>query len=844
MRVRAGFAAIVGAGWLLAAGCGGGGSGDAGPGDAGGEEVGAPADVTDAVEAGGDADGGARDEDGEAADTAEAGDAFEAGDVVEGTDEAEATDVDDATGENGVDVQPPVDSDHDGLMDGDEIARGTDPNDPDTDKDGVLDGEEVAQGTDPADPSSATAWHPEWTGHPRLFFDAADIDAMKARTAVADGPWAALWARVRGAANAAIPSYPAGPYDQFVSVALGGISETAALRGLLADDPAYTAKALAAMAVEFPDPWDLAADSDYDLREAETLVPMCIGYDLAAGTPGVDVVALAAARANLVKRIDTYRWMGHEGPITFMLLSARNNHTMKYFAALGICALVLNDRPEAAADLSEAMTGLDWMMNHWMSTEEGAWGEGWNYLVYGGRSYVPFFVAYHRWAQGRTFPYSGATILLPEGATHAGRIEPIADFATNARTQAVFERALWSLQPDGRMPNTDDGNPEVLPGGMLAELFDDPRFLYAWFRPGAGFPDQGSPAAAFATYDGAQPPADPGVDPQNLGMPEGTAALPLEGVAADAGFAIFRSSWAADATYLVLQGEHGAARTADPGHEHADELSFLLWHGGRPLLIDPGYINYPNHGLVMWPEDHNVILVDGLASPVDLLAGFPTNVGVDAFLDPWVQDGWVASTRVKAAYRGVSFARRVARVDGRFFVVEDRIDGGGKGHEYTWLMNGMGGGDVPDGDFALVADGATWRNGTAKVDVRVAAAEGTLALGSDLQEHCTVWGQWAMHARVQAKATMGDLAGFLAVAVPTAEGEAGADGFLVARQAPGVTSIGWSAGGPIYTAYLNRTSTTWRAPLEAEVAWDVPPGLTIVRVPGEGSAYDRVVLPP
>jgi hypothetical protein len=42
-----------------------------------------------------------------------------------------------------------ADTDNDGLLDGAEISRGTDPTNPDTDGDGLLDGAEVARGTNP-----------------------------------------------------------------------------------------------------------------------------------------------------------------------------------------------------------------------------------------------------------------------------------------------------------------------------------------------------------------------------------------------------------------------------------------------------------------------------------------------------------------------------------------------------------------------------------------------------------------------------------------------------------------------------------------------------------------------
>ncbi|MGB5820618.1 MAG: gliding motility-associated C-terminal domain-containing protein [Saonia sp.] len=44
-----------------------------------------------------------------------------------------------------------VDTDNDGLTDGEEAALGTDPNNPDTDGDGINDGDEVLNGTDPLD---------------------------------------------------------------------------------------------------------------------------------------------------------------------------------------------------------------------------------------------------------------------------------------------------------------------------------------------------------------------------------------------------------------------------------------------------------------------------------------------------------------------------------------------------------------------------------------------------------------------------------------------------------------------------------------------------------------------
>lgn len=734
----------------------------------------------------------------------------------------------DAAEEVQADPGPPVDSDGDGLSDADERARGTDPSNPDTDEDGQPDGQEVADGTGPTDPSSALAWHPERVERPRLFFGPADLPAIRERLARPEEPFLTLAARLRATAAQTPPEHPEGLYDSRVAQTQGWLAEGAALAGLLFQDADATAKALSLITKALPDPADgLVPKTSFNLEEAEALSPLCTAYDLVAGTPGVDAEVLAAARTALVLRIDRYRWMCHEGPSTLMLLSSPNNHAMKYFAAMGNCALAVNDRPEAALDLSEAVTGLDWTVVRKMSSEEGAWGEGWNYMDYGGRTWVPFFAAYHRYAQGRTLPYYGVPNLQPSDTPHSGHVDPVPDFATSPRMHAVFLRALWSLQPDGRMPNTDDANPVPLAGGLLAGLLDDPRLLWAWFRPGTGFPDLGGPTATIAAYDGTPPPADPG--------------LPLEGSAVDAGFAIFRSSWEADATYLVLQGEHGAARMADPGHEHPDELSFLLWHGGRSLILDPGYINYANHGRVMYATDHNTILVDGQGSPYVDLLGTPVNVGVDAFLSAMESAGRVTWVSVDATYRDVDFRRRVVRIDGRFFVVEDRMEGRGASHAYTFLLNGMGGGEVPDSDFSVLADGARWRNGPAWVEAHVQPVGGEAVRSDDIQEHCTTWGGWAMHGRLKVEATMSAPAGFLSVIVPGIEGQ-DAPALSVSRPAPGVVVAVWQDGGATYLAGSNQSASPFDWADGGE-HMTLAPGLTVRIQPAEGGAEVRLLAP-
>jgi hypothetical protein len=743
----------------------------------------------------------------------------------EATEQDTREDTGDAPGEDDVDH---VDSDGDGLPDHVERKIGTDPLNPDTDGDGVEDGQEVADGTDPLDPSDALAWQPEWTGHPRLFFGPGDLDVLKTRAAATEGVFKVLWTRILAAADLPVPTYQDDIFDVGVSPVMGRVAEAAALVGLLTDDAAYTSKALEALAADFPDPSGLSVDSDYNLTEAEALVPMCTAYDMIAGTPGVAAEDLARARAGLVKRIDTFRWMGHEGSVFLMLIASRNNHAMKFWGALGLCALVLNDRPEAARDVSEAMTGLDWLLNHWQSTEEGGYGEGWNYLQYGGRSFLPFLAAYHRWARGETRLYRGVPNLQPEGLSpHSGLVVPIHDFAENPRTRAIYMRALWASRPDGLMPETDDANPTALPGAILAWMLGEPGFLWAWHKPASGFTDGGIPTATFALHDGAMPPADPG--------------LPLEGSAINAGFALFRESWEPDAAWLLLQGENGQARRAGEGHEHPDELSFMLRYRGKSLILDPGYINFEKHHLVRFPKDHNTILVNGEGAPIRMIGGSFSNVGVDAFLTPMETCGGATWVAVRTAYRDVDFARRVVRLDHRFFVIDDRLDGGGTPRTYAMLLNGMGGGGVPDSDFQILPDGARWRNGDVVITARVRALEGNEAYGNALEEHAAGWGTWAFHERLSVEAAMNSVPGFLTVLVPAAEGES--DPVVqTQRLLPGVAAASWVDGTTVYEVAANRTdiSREWDAP---NGSLSLEPGLT-VRITRAGTADPLLQLAP
>ena len=76
----------------------------------------------------------------------------------------------------------------------------------------------------------------------------------------------------------------------------------------------------------------------------------------------------------------------------------------------------------------------------------------------------------------------------------------------------------------------------------------------------------------------------------------------------DIGWAIVRSSWRDDATMLAVKS--GFAWN----HAHPDAGSFILFHKGRPLIIDSGNCSYSRREYTSYyrhSKAHNVILIDG-----------------------------------------------------------------------------------------------------------------------------------------------------------------------------------------------------------------------------------------
>jgi len=690
----------------------------------------------------------------------------------------------------------------------------------DADGDGISTGEEETDATDPLDPRSARAWHPEITGHPRLFLGPGDVEAVAVRISLTEGAHPTVWARIVSKAGQEPPVQPTdGTYDPGVAAQQGDIAEAAAFVGLLTDDAAMTAKAAGILSASFPSPLYLNSASPfdvgehYDLIEAEALVSMCTAYDYVAGTEGVSPDDVAAARSRLIERVDYFRTMCFEGGgCRNLIRNERNNHTLKPLGALGLCAMAIPDRPEAAADFSEAVTGVDYLLNEHQGSAEGGYAESWSYLVYGGQTFVPLLAAVHRVDPGATWHVRGEGAVVADDPRN-GQATEVLDFAANPTTQGVFRGMLYASQPDGLTPPVDDANPGSAPGGLLAAMFDDPAFLWNWQQPRVGYATPRATTSTFAL-----------LDPTMQATPPDWA---LDTFLPDAGYSVLRSSWDAGQLYVLAVHEHGNMRTSGFSHEHADNLSFLVHAYGEPLIVDPGYIEWAEHHRVKYGRDHNLVLVDGEGPPYPLFDSVSqTAPETDAWLYDWESDGGFTTLLAGSAYEGATIHRRLVRIDSRLIVVADTlVDDGGGAPKWTWQINGYAGGTLTGTTFTASSLGGTWSRPLAKVQVAAVPTIGTATWIQTEEDSLNSQGL-KRHVRRAAEATMGAGAGFLAVIAPTPAAD-GALGLAEVDLADGDAAIVVSdaVGTPTDVLVLNRgasaVTVTWSGG-----SFDAPPGLS------------------
>ena len=155
-----------------------------------------------------------------------------------------------------------------------------------------------------------------------------------------------------------------------------------------------------------------------------------------------------------------------------------------------------------------------------------------------------------------------------------------------------------------------------------------------------------------------------------------------------AGFAVMRSDWGPEATYLAFDvGPLGRA------HAHQDKLSFTLWKGDEELVFDDGGGQYDSSDERVYAvsgHDHNVLLVDGLAQqrsaprwetePID--AGWESTPARDRAIGVYDQ-GFGSDERRLASHRREIVFDKAADC---FVVTDDVTSADGQAHDYALLF--------------------------------------------------------------------------------------------------------------------------------------------------------------
>lgn len=253
--------------------------------------------------------------------------------------------------------------------------------------------------------------------------------------------------------------------------------------------------------------------------------------------------------------------------------------------------------------------------------------------------------------------------------------------AIKERVEAMFTFLLSLLQPDGTLPLVNDAVQDypIAPLELLAAgavLFNRADWKAvcrdadtAYLRWTLGIVGTESFHA---------------LDDEECGPPAS-----LDYGHREAGYYVMRSSWEADADYLLFDcGPIGPRHGM--GHAHADTLSICLWACGQELLTDPGVFTYkrgPWRQYFRGTRAHNTVMVDHQDQSVVWSA-----FRVARFARAW-PTAWYPGNRVAGGHDGYRRLRgtvehiREVRVDGPHrWTVRDELTSTRGEHHYEWTF--------------------------------------------------------------------------------------------------------------------------------------------------------------
>ncbi|HPQ71023.1 MAG TPA: heparinase II/III family protein [bacterium] len=591
-------------------------------------------------------------------------------------------------------------------------------------------------------------WHADITEHPRLLFFADDLSTIAGR--LDREPYVTLMTRVRSRANA---SYNAifEPYDAGREYSNANIAIAAAFVAWIDDDATMADKAatiLELMGYEFPNPIYIYKQ---DIHIAEALMNYAVAYDIIAGTGLIEPTRLTAIATRVTTMVENL-YADFFDTLAIWQPFSTNNHSIKICSALAIAAMTFNQHDDANKWFNLGMTETVYKLFD-VQIVEGAMAEGPYYAAYSAVNHLPFFVMYnHLVGEDATLLQRDFCLIGPNCTwSEVEVVNPVDN-------PKLYDQSEWIVKirlPNGASPPIDDSNSEGFFNGLMAPVWGDGLLAWEWLTSPA-YPMFTQHCAdtlvhIVATYD----------DEVTLTPPDGWFGPNF--LMYDAGEAVFRSGWGEDDSWMLFLAENGQARTAGAGHEHGDNLSVSLYARGESLLLDPGYIKWEEHAVVMLGKHHNVPTVDGNAPPAPnpvILIG-----GNDAFIVDGMTDAAAPFVTGQSAWNDAQFERTVFFPDSDYLIAVDDMSAD-ENHTYGVLWHGNGGGDSGY-PFTLLADGGSWQPEDAGVDVHVNSSIGDVALDTSINIHAFTYGQMIEHVSLSAQVdTQAKRARIVSVATP------------------------------------------------------------------------------
>jgi len=427
---------------------------------------------------------------------------------------------------------------------------------------------------------------------------------------------------------------------------------------------------------------------------------------------------------------------------------------------------------------------------------DGAFYESVSYANYALHTYLLFRLAYRN-----TFPDSGPDKI------------PLLERAGDFFLDTCYPTSS-SLLSVNFGDTTVDANGAATARLLLANGIGDEARL-RWYLSRTD-PSLSSPLALL--YD------DPG---REASEPSGR---PTSVLCSDIGWAVFRTSWQDDATLLAIKSGYTW------NHAHADAGSFVLFHGGQPLIIDSGTCAYGLRdayiGYYCDSRAHNVILFNGKGQPTeDLFRGTKTEGRLHQLIDTsFLRYVYADATGPMA--RSYNRCFRHFLWVGRSILIFDDVRAHAPG-QFEWLLHYAG-------EAERIYSGLLVSNGRARAIVRTLFPEAWMSLREDREgladhkpeEKAAYWSVRPMQKAQDAK--------FVTAIVPFEEGEEGDLPEVEALRGANMLGARIRDRGTVTDVYLNIQADGRRAhqpTMNTMNGWETDAYLLAVARP-EGSEED------